>query len=263
MRTNHTKAKLAEGEVVFGGIVTRYAPDIIEILGLIGYDFVMIDCEHGPSDLDQVEHMVRAAEIFGITPIARIPDHADATVLRFLDRGVQGVIVPHVDTRPEAEAVTRAARYYPEGHRGVGGGRPHDYGITASRHESTSWVNAQTMVIPMIEDTEAVENLDQILTVPGVDVFHVAAGDLGQSHGQRSPHRGAQPDAPGWYPRFAPRARTLGLVAILQPTLQGVAEFIKLGANFVTVSAWGLLRIGAEDFRSRVQEELETETASG
>ena len=68
MRTNHTKAKLAEGEVVYGGIVTRYAPDIIEILGLIGYDFVMIDCEHGPSDLDQVEHMVRAAEVSALPP---------------------------------------------------------------------------------------------------------------------------------------------------------------------------------------------------
>ena len=70
MRTNNTKAKLSQGEVVFGAIITRYAPDLVEIMGAIGYDFVMIDCEHGPSDLDQVEHMVRAAEVFGITPIA-------------------------------------------------------------------------------------------------------------------------------------------------------------------------------------------------
>ena len=261
MRTNHTKAKLAEGKVVFGGIVTRYAPDIIEILGLIGYDFVMIDCEHGPSDLDQVEHMVRAAEVFGITPIARIPDHADATVLRFLDRGVQGVIVPHVDTRPEAEAVTRAARYYPEGYRGVGGGRPHDYGITASRNESTSWVNAQTMVIPMIEDTEAVENLDQILTVPGVDVLHVAAGDLGQSMGNAAPAevRNLMRQV---VPKIRAAGKNVGVGGNSPADAAGVAEFIKLGANFVTVSAWGLLRIGAEDFRRRVQEELETGTAS-
>jgi 4-hydroxy-2-oxoheptanedioate aldolase len=93
----------------------------------------MIDCEHGPMNLDQVEHKVRAAEVFGITPIARIPDHSDSTILRFLDRGVQDIIVPHVNAGEEADAVARAARYYPEGHRGVGGGRAHDYGVGISR----------------------------------------------------------------------------------------------------------------------------------
>ena len=66
MRTNTTKAKLAEGQVVYGAIISRFAPDIVEIFGAIGYDFVMIDCERGPMDLDQTEHMVRAAESFGI-----------------------------------------------------------------------------------------------------------------------------------------------------------------------------------------------------
>ena len=129
MRTNITKAKLGEGNVVFGAIISRYAPDLVELFGAIGYDFVMIDCEHGPMDLDQVEHMVRAAEVFDITPIARIPDHAESTILRFLDRGLQGIIVPHVNTREEADSVVRAARYYPQGYRGVGGGRAHDYGV--------------------------------------------------------------------------------------------------------------------------------------
>ena len=114
---------------MFGAIISRYAPDLVELFGAIGYDFVMIDCEHGPMDLDQVEHMVRAAEVFGITPITRVPDHGEATILRFLDRGVQGVIVPHVNTAEEAEGVAKAARYYPEGRRGMGSGRAHDYGV--------------------------------------------------------------------------------------------------------------------------------------
>src|SRR5678815_2379753 len=99
MRTNTAKAKMAEGKVVFGAIISRHAPDLVELFGAIGYDFVMIDCEHGPMSLDEVEHMVRAAEVFGITPITRIPNHEDSTILRFLDRGVQGIIVPHVNTR--------------------------------------------------------------------------------------------------------------------------------------------------------------------
>ena len=89
MITNATKAKLNKGEVVFGAIISRHAPDLVELLGALGYDFVMIDCEHGPMNLDEVEHMVRAAEVFGITPITRIPDHSDSTILRYLDRGVQ------------------------------------------------------------------------------------------------------------------------------------------------------------------------------
>ena len=126
MRTNTTKAKLGEGKVVFGGIIGEHAPSLVELFGALGYDFVMIDCEHGPMDLNQVEHMVRAAEVFGITPLARVPNHDPSTILRFLDRGVQGVIVPHVNSAAQAEAIAKAARYYPEGNRGVGGGRAHD-----------------------------------------------------------------------------------------------------------------------------------------
>ena len=256
MRTNTTKAKLAEGKVVFGAIINRYAPDQVELFGALGYDFVMIDCEHGPMDLDQVEHMVRAGEVFGITPITRIPNHADDTILRFLDRGVQGIIVPHINTREDADAVARAARYYPEGHRGVGGGRAHDYGVGTTRDESTAWINSQMLVIPMVEETEAVENLDAILSVPGVDVLHVAAGDLGQSMGNPGPG-----DVRRLMSQVVPKIRSGGInvgVGGNNPAdAAGIAEFIKLGANFVTVSAQGLLRLGAEDFRKRVDAALQ------
>jgi 4-hydroxy-2-oxoheptanedioate aldolase len=255
MRTNATKAKLESGEVAFGAIIGRYAPDLVELLGAIGYDFVMIDCEHGPMSLDQVEHMVRAAEVFGITPITRIPNHADSTVLQFLDRGAQGVIVPHVNTYEEADAVARAARYYPEGHRGVGGGRAHDYGVAVSREESTRWVNSQTLVVAMIEDTAAVANLDAILTVEGVDVLHVASGDLGQSMG--NPGAAAVRELMRQViPRIRSGGKLVGVGGNSPNDAAGVAELIKLGASFVTVSAWGLLRLGAEDFRKRVEDAL-------
>jgi len=251
MRTNITKAKLGEGEVVFGAIISRYAPDLVELFGAIGYDFVMIDCEHGPMDLDQVEHMVRAAEVFDITPIARIPDHAESTILRYLDRGLQGIIVPHVNTREEADAVARAARYYPLGYRGVGGGRAHDYGVKVSRAESTEWINSQTLVIPMIEDTVAVENLDGILGVPGVDVLHVASGDLGQSMGNPGPVE-VRRMMSQLIPKIRAGGKLVGVGGNSPADAAGVAEFIQLGANFVTISALGLLRLGAEDFRQRV-----------
>lgn len=251
MRTNTAKAKLAAGETVFGAIITRYAPDAVEIFGALGFDFVMIDCEHGSMNLDQVENMVRAAESFGITPIARIPNPADSTILRFLDRGVQGIIVPHINTGAAAAAVAAAARYHPAGHRGMGGGRPHDYGIGVSRDESTAWVNAQTLVIPMVEEVAAVANLDEILAVPGVDILHVAAGDLSQSMGF-PPAAEVRQVMSEVIPRVRAAGKSCGVGGNNPADAAGIAEFIKLGANFVTVSGWGLLRLGAEDFRRRL-----------
>ncbi len=256
MRTNTTKAKLAEGEVVFGAIITRYSPDLVEIFGAIGFDFVMIDCEHGPMNLDQVEHMVRAAESFGITPIARIPNHEESTILRFLDRGLQGIIVPHINTGEAAAGVARAARYYPDGYRGMGGGRAHDYGVGVTRDESTTWVNSNLLVIPMVEEVEAVQNLDQILAVPGADVLHVAASDLGQSMGfpPQSEVRKVMGEV---VPRVRAAGKSVGVGGNNPADAAGIAEFIKLGANFVTVSSQGLMRLAAEDFRKRVDEALQ------
>ena len=255
MRTNTTRAKLVEGKVVFGAIISRHAPDLVELFGAIGYDFVMIDCEHGPMSLDEVEHMVRAAEVFGITPITRISNHEDSTILRFLDRGVQGIIVPHVNTPEAAEAVAKAARYWPDGHRGMAGGRAHDYGVGTSRDESTRWINAQLLVIPMIEETDAVANLDAILKVPGIDVLHVASGDLGQSMG--NPGAAAVRQLMREVvPRIRAGGKLVGVGGNAPSDAAGIAEFISLGASFVTISALGLLRLGAEDFRRRVQDAL-------
>ncbi len=78
-----------------------------------------------------------------------MPNHEDSTILRFLDRGVQGIIVPHVNTREAAEAVGRAAPYWPDGHQGMAGGRAHDCGVGVSRDESTRWINAELLVLPM------------------------------------------------------------------------------------------------------------------
>jgi len=252
MRSNRTKAKLADGQVVFGGIISGFAPEIVELLGYLEFDFVFLDCEHGPMSYDQVEQMVRAAEAVDITPIVRIPDHEDATILRYLDRGVQGIIVPHVNTREQAERVTTAARYYPRGHRGAAGGRAHEYNVHGSAAESRAWLNEELLVIPMCEETEAVANLDEILTVPGVDAIHCAASDLGQSMGN-APHdevRAVMRDVVG---RVRAAGKHAGVGGSSPRDAAGVAELIEAGANFITISALGLLRTGAEDFRAAVE----------
>ena len=257
MRTNTTKAKLAEGKFALGAIINGYAPDQVELFGAIGYDFVMIDCEHGAMSVDQVENMVRAAEVFGITPFARIPNHEDSTILRFLDRGVQGIIVPHINTREQADSIARAARYQPEGHRGAGGGRSQGYGVGVSRDEALSCVNSQVMVIPMCEEVEAVDNLGEILTVAGVDMLHVALGDLSQSMGNPP-----QAEVRALMNRAVQEIHAAGKLVSVggnTSTQDGVArlvELIELGANAATIGASGFMRIGADEFRKKVEAAL-------
>lgn len=252
MRANTLKQKLAEGKVAIGALVNSHSPEMVELFGAIGYDFVFIDCEHGSMSVDQVENMVRAAEAYNITPIARIPDHSETTILRFLDRGVQGIIVPHVNTAAEAEAVVKAARYYPDGTRGAGGGRPAQFGTPAmSPAESRRFVNANTLVMPMIEEVEAIENLDAILKVPGIDLLHIAAGDLSQSMGY-------PPQEEVWrvmedaVRKVRAAGKWAGVGGNNPGNPQRIADFITIGASFVTISAAGLLRLAATDLRQKL-----------
>jgi 4-hydroxy-2-oxoheptanedioate aldolase len=252
MQTNHTKARLAEGKVVFGAIVHGFSPETAEMLGHLGFDFAFIDCEHGPMSLEQVEHMVRACEVVGITPIARVPDPSDSTILRFLDRGVQGLMIPHVNTRAEAEAVAKAARYYPEGHRGSAGGRAHDHNVNIGRAESMAWLNKNVMVIPMCEEVEALNNLDEIVQVPGIDVIHVAAGDLSQSMGfpPQEEVRKAISDA---MKKIRAAGKNAGAGGNSPTEPDAIAAQIRAGANFITIPAISLLKMGAETYLKNVK----------
>jgi 4-hydroxy-2-oxoheptanedioate aldolase len=255
MQINLTKEKLKSGTPAFGAIIHEYSPGTVELFGAIGYDFVMIDCEHGGMSVDQVENMVRGAEVFGITPIARIPNHDASTILRFLDRGVQGIIVPHVNTRSQAEAVTEAARYHPEGGRGVGGGRAHDYGINTTRSESTKFVNDNILVIPMIEEVEAIQNVGEIASVEGVDVLHVAPGDLGQSMGN-PPQSEIREAMDKVIPQIRGAGKWVGVGGNSPSDVERVADLINLGANMITIAAQGLMKSGAESFRKSVENHL-------
>jgi 2-keto-3-deoxy-L-rhamnonate aldolase RhmA len=255
MQVNTTKQKLREGKVVFGAIVGEYAPTTVEIFGHIGFDFIMIDCEHGSMGLLEVEHLVRACETTGITPLARVPDHAPATILRFLDRGVQGVIVPHVNTKAECEAVVKAARYYPDGERSIGSTRAHDYNVGVSRLEATRWLNEQVMIIPMIEHVDAVAALDEILSVPGIDVIHCAPNDLAQSMGF-PPEEEVVKVRKEVIARCQAAGIPVGIGGNSPRNPAAVAELAKAGATFVTVPALGMLQLGADQFRSGVQAAL-------
>ena len=183
MRQNKMKAKIRAGQAAFGCALGFPAPEIVEMLGLLGFDWVLIDCEHGSMNEESAEAMIVSATLHDITPIVRVPVNRPEVILRYMDRGAMGVQVPHVNTKEQATAAVQAVKYYPLGSRGMGAGRPAEWGITGSRGEYLDWANRETLVCVQIEEAEAVKNLGEILTVPEVDVFFVGPADLSQSLG--------------------------------------------------------------------------------
>ena len=183
MQTNRMKALIESGRPAFGVSVQFPSPEIVEMIGELGFDWVMLDAEHGSITPDNVGPMIMAAELHGITPLVR-PERNDAAIInRYLDRGAMGVQTPHVNTAAQARAVVEACRFHPEGKRGLGGGRMADFGFGQSTAEYVKEANAEMLVCVQIEDVEAVENLDEILAVEGVDVFFIGPTDLAQSLG--------------------------------------------------------------------------------
>lgn len=173
---------LRAGRAVYGLFVALPSPSLVEMVGAAGYDFAILDAEHALVDPQTLQHMIRAAEAFGIAPLVRVPERDPGMILRVLDAGAHGVVVPHVRDAHDVRDAVRAARYAPEGMRSLNGGRTAGYGRDDLR-EHVAAANDRTLVVPMIEDAEAVERIDEIVAVPGVDMVLEGAADLSQSLG--------------------------------------------------------------------------------
>jgi 4-hydroxy-2-oxoheptanedioate aldolase len=183
MLRNLAKERLKAGKPVVGAVVHFAAPNFVEMLGYSGLHWVFIDCEHGAMSEESVEDMVRAAEISGITPIVRPPGDDPHVMLRFLDLGAHGLIIPHIETKEAAEAAVRNTKYYPLGERGVGRVRWSKWGTAGKEGELLALANEWTMIIVLIESAKGVDNLPAILSVKGIDAILIGPSDLSQSLG--------------------------------------------------------------------------------
>ena len=123
MRKNLTKEKIKAGKPAYGVFVPMWCPSIVEIIGHIGFDFVILDTEHGPMAAESCEHMVRAADGVNITPIIRVAMNIRQNILRYLDIGALGVMMPQINSKAEVETVIESVKYPPEGRRGLAGVR--------------------------------------------------------------------------------------------------------------------------------------------
>jgi 2-keto-3-deoxy-L-rhamnonate aldolase RhmA len=243
MRHNLAKKTLAAGKPISVVAPGYSSAGLVELLGRMGFDAVFIDCEHGAVGWEDVEHMVRAAELTDITPIVRVQSNDHSTITRALDRGAGGVQVPHINTRAQAEEAVRAAKFAPLGHRGYAGGRS-ALGVKGS---FTEHANAETMVVAMLEEVEALRNLDAILTVEHIDAFFVAPGDLAQSMGY--PGQMDHPDVQAAVDDAVRRIRAAGRApGVLAANGAGARRYIDLGALCIYVAMASLLQPGVREF---------------
>ncbi|MGQ9733317.1 MAG: HpcH/HpaI aldolase family protein [Candidatus Zipacnadales bacterium] len=184
MGPNPLKRKLREGKSVFGPFVNLPNPGVAEILGGAGYDFVLFDMEHGPQSLESVENCLRACELKGSVGLVRTPDGSPQTVSKVLDAGAQGILVPHVKSAEQAAEVVSAMTFGPPGTRGINAvSRAANYG-QCDFLEFFRESDEERLVMIQIEDREAVEVLDEIAAVPGIDVIFCGPYDLSRSLGQ-------------------------------------------------------------------------------
>jgi len=183
-KENFLKQKLSAGLFVLGTFNLIPSSSVINIIGCAGFDFVIIDAEHGPIGVERAEDLVRAAEVEAMSPIIRVSENNPALILRALDIGAHGVQVPNISNATDARNVVRSAKYAPLGARGLSPyTRAGAYSFKRSNTYTTE-ANKNTLVILNVEGKEGIANLEEILQVEGVDVIFIGPYDLSQSVGK-------------------------------------------------------------------------------
>jgi 4-hydroxy-2-oxoheptanedioate aldolase len=255
-RVNRTKQKLMNGEVVYGIFVTIPAPRVVELCGIAGFDYVIIDAEHGPMDFGVCENLVRAAEAANITPLIRVPSHEPKTILRYLDIGAMGIMAPQVNSAADARAVVSAVKYAPEGTRGFGPGRSAQFGIGEPMSEYAANENKQTLIIAQLENVAALDELGEIIRTPGIDAFEIGTGDLSASMGM--PGQSSRPEVQAVVQQFV--TAVLGAGSVIGDTVTDGPNAIELydqGYRMLDCSFDALTRSALGDLLGAAQSALQ------
>ncbi|MBA7468500.1 4-hydroxy-2-oxo-heptane-1,7-dioate aldolase [subsurface metagenome] len=166
---------LNAGKTAVGATASLASP--VELLADAGFDFLLFDTQHSPVGIKELQHQLRAMKGKKAIPIVRVGDNYQDQICYALDIGAKGIIVPMVNSKEEAEHVVRCCKYPPEGIRSAAGMRG-EWGEFKDFTEYMSAVNDELLIIPMVETLKALKNLDEILSVPGIDVLLVGPSDL-------------------------------------------------------------------------------------
>lgn len=245
MRGNRVKQKLAAGEIatVLGG--HSISSHSIDFCGQLGFDGFWIEGEHGPVTWDQIGDMSRACDLWNMASVMRIHTHEPGTITRTLDLGVNGIVVPHVNSKAEAEQLVRAARFGPIGQRGMFHSRR-----SFGQADFFQKANDEVLLVVLIEEIDAVEQLAEILTVDHIDVFFVAPSDLAQTMGYvGQPYHPAVQEV---VERALRQIVAAGRVAGSLSNDNTLARDIQLGVRFFLANYDGWIKAGAQAYQARV-----------
>lgn len=231
MRNNTVREKLKAGKSVIGCFMGLGAPTVAEMLAHAGFDFLVIETEHNALDTAEVQQMLMAMNGTDTIPIVRIPSANPVFIQRALDVGAMGVVVPLVKTAEEAEAIVRATRYPPQGSRAFGGLRASHF--TFDNDDYFYRANDNLLVALIIETKEAIENIEAIAAVPGIDALMFGYFDLCLSFGL-DPMKQPHPEIEAITERVLELGRKTGItVGLTANTPAGIQDLLARGFRFI------------------------------
>ena len=249
IQPNKTKAKLKQGLPAYGIISTSDDPQLAELFGIAGFDYYMLDAEHGLIDPAQAVNVIRACERINITPLVRIGPKDPKLVLQYLDAGMMGVMMPGLETVEEVKMLVEAVKYFPLGKRGLGISRASAYtaysGITAP--EYINFANEQTMVIIQFEDDKLLEKFPAMCTVQGLDACVIGPRDLSLNMG--FPDGSNHPEVQTVIDKAIAIMKNANIVAgITAGTRADAAKQVARGANMILAASQSLIFSGSKEF---------------
>lgn len=233
VRINRMKQKLREGQPVFGGLLRTPEPSLVEVLGYAGYDYVVLDAEHGAHSFEALDTLILSAYASNVTPVVRINDNAPGLIMRVLDLGAQGVLVPHIRNADDARRAVSAALYPPDGSRGIGPNRGSQFGAIPNDEYFKS-INQEVAVMLMMEEAGAVEAIDAITDVKGITALSIGLSDLSGSLGV--PGQANHPSVQAAVDTLMGMAARKGIpVSLSVRGVEEVRDALKRGARLASV----------------------------
>lgn len=225
------KDRLVAGELLYGTMITLPTPTTAEILADVGFDWFFIDGEHGPLGTPEILAILQTVGD-KVACVVRVPEAAEVPIKQVLDLGAAGIIVPQVNTAEQAADIVRWAKYAPTGARGVGLARAHGYGPGFADYIDTA--NDETVVMVQAEHATAVENIESIVKVPGIDAIQLGPYDLSASMGKMG--QIDDPEVVAAIDRVLAASKAAGLqVGCFGVTTGAVRADIERGCTLVTI----------------------------
>jgi 2-keto-3-deoxy-L-rhamnonate aldolase RhmA len=257
------RQRVRQGEVLLGQMVLElFTSGIGPMLAASDLDFVIYDMEHGRCDIALLSEMIASCRGSKIVPMVRVPDAAFAPLSRVLDLGARGVMVPRVETRQQAEDIVSQLKYAPEGRRGVATGIAHDL-YRAGGPEFFAEANEEICVIVMVETEKGFEHLDEIVSVPGIDIAWIGHYDLTVSMG--IPMQFDHPRCLAAMDALVAACRRYGVApGFLPPTAESAAHWIEKGFRVLSLGTdFGVFVDAMKKFRARVVDAGASATKAG